>query len=100
MTLSQQDRVEVDRVKQIVIKPRWSSDDLARAFAVDLIARYGVSILPELSEISQRTDSVLTQKKALEWITKLSPPSRVDIAKADQQDVIALVGQRSRSVSS
>ena len=69
--LSEQKRQEIERLKNVAIRPRWGSDETARATAVDAIASYGVRVIPILIEITQRADSKITQQRANEWILKL-----------------------------
>ena len=69
--LSEQKHKEIERLKNVAIKPRWGSDETARATAVDVIASYGVRVIPILIEITQRADSRITQHRANEWILRL-----------------------------
>jgi hypothetical protein len=69
--LSEEDGRTIDRLKNVAIKPRWAADQLARQVAVDVIAAYGVSVVPVLLEISKRADSAQTQERAIAWLMKL-----------------------------
>ena len=72
MVLSEEEEREVERLKNVVIKPRWSADPGARSMAIDRIATYGSLAVPALNEISERTDDSQIRKQALNWLTKLS----------------------------
>ena len=62
---------EVERLKNVAIKPHWGDDEGARIIAVERIATYGVATIPILLEISKRADSYLTKHCATECVLKL-----------------------------
>ena len=62
---------EVQRLKNIAIKPRWAADEGARIIAVERIATYGLAAIPVLLEISDTADSYLAKHCALECLLKL-----------------------------
>jgi len=62
---------EVERLKNVAIKPHWGDDEGARIIAVERIATYGVATIPILLEISKRADSYLTKHCATECLLKL-----------------------------
>ena len=69
--LTIENKREIERLKNTVIKPRWASDIGAqKKTAIDVIATYGIPAIPTLLEISQRV-SGLTRVHALDCITRL-----------------------------
>jgi hypothetical protein len=69
--VSERDSERIEMLRNVVIKPRWASDEFARTTAVDVIAAYGASVIPVLAEINERADSRMVQQRAAEWLTKL-----------------------------
>jgi hypothetical protein len=61
---------EIERLKKVVISPRWASDGGAQISAIEVIAKYGVIAIPALIEISERVTEPARQT-TLDLINKL-----------------------------
>ena len=73
--LTIENKREIERLKNVAINPRWSSDEGAQIAAIDVIATYGILAIPTLLEISQRV-SGRTRVRALDCMTKLESTKR------------------------
>ncbi len=73
--LTIENKREIERLKNVAINPRWASDEGARITAIDVIATYGILVIPILLEISQRV-SGLTRVHALDCMTELESTKR------------------------
>ena len=72
--LSDDGRREIERLKNVAIKPHWASDAFAQIMAIDVISRYGIEAIPALTEISEQAVGQ-ARRLAIERITQLNSPN-------------------------
>lgn len=73
-TVTEGANFEIERMKNVAIRPRWAWDTLAQIIAIDVIAAHGESAIPALNEITNRAGSTLIRNYALERLTRLRAP--------------------------
>jgi len=73
--LTEKQKREIERLKNVAIRPHWASDTLAQAVAIEVIASHGIAAVPALFEISERAVG-LTRRHALDMIAHLNDCKR------------------------